>query len=84
MARLLPQGITWRSRRLWHPLGYAATAAWMVVVLNLTHEDTNHPLFRLIFIVPLAGWILGILAGKAVGRLWPAAASSEEERRRRP
>ncbi len=26
MQSLLPQGISWRSRRLWHPIGYAASA----------------------------------------------------------
>ena len=84
MASLLPQGMNWRSRRLWHPLGYGATALWMATVLSLTHEDANQPLFQLIFIVPLAGWILGIAAARLVARLWPAATPSEEERPRRP
>ena len=70
-------------RRLWHPLGYGATALWMAVVLTLTHEDANHPLSQLMFIVPLAAWILGIAEGRLVGRLWPGATRPEDERLRR-
>lgn len=84
MQSLLPQGISWRSRRLWHPIGYAATALWMGVILAITHEDANHPLFKLIFTVPLAGWILGIAAARLIGRLWPKETPREAERPRRP
>lgn len=81
---LPPEGISWRSRRLWHPIGYAATALWMGAILAITREDADHPLFKLIFTVPLAGWILGIAAARLIRRLWPKAKLPEAERRRRP
>ncbi|HXQ67096.1 MAG TPA: hypothetical protein VN980_11020 [Alphaproteobacteria bacterium] len=84
MPSLLPQGISWRSRRLWHPIGYAATALWMGAILAISHEDSNHPLFKLIFTVPLAGWFLGIAAARLIGRLWPREPPPEAERRSRP
>ena len=54
----------WRSRRLWTGIGYAASAAWMLGIVIATGNDTSHPLFQYIFIVPLAGWILGLLAAR--------------------
>ena len=80
MASLFPQGMSWRSRRLWHPLGYAATALWMAFVLSLTHADTSHPLFGYLFLVPLAGWIAGVALAWLIGRIWPAESGSERER----
>ena len=56
--------LDWRSRRLWQGIGYAASAAWMLGIVIITGNDTGHPLFRYIFIVPLAGWILGLLVAR--------------------
>ncbi len=75
---------SWLKRRIIIPIGYAATALWMGVILTITHEDANHPLFKLIFTVPLAGWILGIAAARLIARLWPRETPPEAERRRRP
>lgn len=61
-----PRAIDWRSRRLWHALGYGATALWMLGVVIVTGNDVSHPLFRTIFIVPLGGWILGLLIARLV------------------
>jgi hypothetical protein len=58
----------WRSRRLWRPLGYALTVGWMIYVLAATGADRSHPLFDTIFIVPLAGWILGLVTAWALRR----------------
>ena len=61
-----PSTLDWRSSKLWHRIGYAATAIWMIGVLAVTDSDPNHPLFRYIFIVPLGGWLLGILIARFV------------------
>lgn len=81
---LLSRGIPWRSRAFWQPVGYAATALWMAAILAITGEDVHHPLFDLLFSVPLAGWIAGIAAAWIVNRLWPEKPSSGEVPRKRP
>lgn len=80
MPSLLPEGFSWRSRALWLRGGYAATSLWMIAVLVITRQDPRHPLFQLIFIVPLAGWILGIAAAKLIKRLWPPPADDGARR----
>ncbi|MFQ5958022.1 MAG: hypothetical protein ACE5LF_01495 [Alphaproteobacteria bacterium] len=64
--------IDWRSRTAWFRIGYALTAVWMTFVILVTGNDLAHPLFRYLFVVPLAGWIAGLLVGRVVGRLWPS------------
>ncbi len=58
----------WDDRRLWHPIGYALTAAWMLIVVTVTDADPRHPFFSFIFIVPLGGWILGLAVARLVTR----------------
>ena len=72
MRGIIPRPIPWRSRSFWQPVGYGLTALWMIAILSITHEDVRHPLFSLIFAVPLAGWIIGIAAAHVIVRYWPA------------
>lgn len=72
--------IPWRSRILWQRLGYGLTALWMIGVLAVTREDVHHPLFEFIFIVPLTGWILGLLVAAAIARLWPPPQKADRGR----
>lgn len=65
------QGIDWRSRKLWHGIGYVGSAAWMVYIVMATGNDVSHPLFNYIFIVPLAGWIGGLVAARLLARVLP-------------
>ena len=58
--------LDWRSRRLWQAIGYGATAAWMFAIVVITGNDVSHPLFRYIFIVPLGGWILGLVVARLI------------------
>jgi hypothetical protein len=58
-----------RTRAFWIKLGYAATALWMAGIIVLTDGNTRHPLFRYIFIVPLAGWVVVFVVEQAVKRL---------------
>ncbi len=58
----------WRSRRLWHPIGYTFTGLWMLGVLLVTGGNSRHPLFDYIFIVPLAAWIGGVIVAMLVKR----------------
>jgi hypothetical protein len=46
--------------QLWRGIGYALTAAWMAGILIVTGSDPAHPWFDYIFVVPLAGWIVGL------------------------
>ena len=66
-----PKPIDWRSRRLWHGIGYAVSAAWMVFVLARTGGDVRHPLFDYLFIVPLGLWGAGIGVAWLLKRLAP-------------
>ena len=57
-----------KSPVFWSRLGYVVSAAWMIGILVLTGGDTRHPMFEYIFIVPLVGWVLGLLIGGAIKR----------------
>ena len=63
--------VDWRSRRLWHSVGYVGSAAWMIGVVAITGRDVSHPLFRYVFIVPLAGWIVGLAVARLLSRSRP-------------
>ncbi|MEN8197716.1 MAG: hypothetical protein ABFS30_14565 [Pseudomonadota bacterium] len=63
----------WRSRRLWHAVGYFLSAAWMIAVLVLTGGNVKAPLFDYIFIVPLGLWIGGLVIASLLKRIFPAA-----------
>ena len=62
---LYPNGF---NGHLWKNIGYVISAIWMVGVLVITGSDTKHALFRYIFLVPLAGWILGLIIGALLKR----------------
>lgn len=53
----------------WVVVGYVATAAWMVFVAAETQGDLGHPLSDALFLVPLAGWIVAVIAAR-VGAAW--------------
>lgn len=61
-------GPTWRSGKLWHRIGYAFTAIWIVGIILVTGQDVTHPLFDLIFIVPLGFWIVGLTIANLLKR----------------
>jgi hypothetical protein len=42
-------------------LGYLLTAVWIVYILMVTKGDMKQPMFDYIFVVPLAGWIIGMI-----------------------
>ena len=65
MADMPP--IDWRSRTTWHAIGYGLTAVWMLLVLVVSGNNPEHPLFTFIFIVPIAGWLIGISIGRVLG-----------------
>lgn len=67
-ARLGDSAPLWRSRRLWHPIGYAVTGLWMLGVLLVTGGNSRHPLFDYIFVVPLAAWIIGLIVAFLIKR----------------
>lgn len=67
----MKQSDMWRSKIFWHRVGYALTSAWFVYVLWKSGADPSHVNFRYIFIVPLAGWILGLAVAAIVRRVWP-------------
>jgi hypothetical protein len=48
--------------------GYVATAAWVGFVLAASGGDSAHPLFDYIFLVPLAGWIIGMIVARIIGK----------------
>ncbi len=59
----------WHGRRFWMTAGYIASAAWMLLVLAVTNGDVAHPFFNTIFLVPLGGWIFGLLIARVVVHL---------------
>lgn len=58
--------LAWQSRRFWMTIGYVGSAAWMLLVLAVTNGDVGHPLFNTIFLVPLAGWVAGLVIARVV------------------
>lgn len=58
--------LAWQSRRFWITVGYAGSAAWMLLVLAVTNADVSDPFFNTIFLVPLAGWVLGLVIARLV------------------
>jgi hypothetical protein len=84
LGERFPDGIPWRSRTFWHPVGYALTAIWMMAILAITGNNVRDPLFDYFFSVPLAGWILGLIAARVVNRFWPTESDDEAGRGKRP
>jgi hypothetical protein len=50
-------------------VGHIGTAAWMMFVLARTDGNIDDPLFELIFVVPLAAWIFGLVAARIIKAL---------------
>ena len=61
--------IDWRSRQFWMIVGYIGSAAWMVFVLLRTGGNVEDPMFELIFVVPLAAWIAGLVLARIIAAL---------------
>jgi hypothetical protein len=49
-------------------MGYLLTAGWVGFILAASGGDSNHPLFDYIFIVPLVGWIIGMLVARVIAK----------------
>lgn len=67
---------------LWRGIGYAVTAAWMVAILVVTGSNPAHPWFDFIFVVPLAGWIVGLGIARLVSGPRPPRPPESPGRRR--
>lgn len=52
------------NRAYFKIIGYLLTAGWVGFILAASGGDSNHPLFDYIFIVPLVGWIIGMLVAR--------------------
>lgn len=61
----------WRDRDTWIRVGYGLTALWMLMVVVVTEADPRHPFFNTIFLVPLGGWILGLVVARLIARRGP-------------
>ena len=58
----LPNGVYFKI------MGYLLTAGWVGFILAATGGDSKNPLFDYIFIVPLAGWIIGMLIARIIAK----------------
>ncbi len=58
--------LDWQSRRTWMTVGYVASAAWMLLVLAVTNGDVADPFFNTIFLVPLTGWVIGLVLARII------------------
>jgi hypothetical protein len=41
----------------------------MLLVLAVTNGDVRHPFFNTIFIVPLVGWVVGVVVARLIVRI---------------
>ena len=57
-----------KDRQTWIRIGYALSAVWMVGTVVVSGGNPKHPAFGYIFIVPLAGWVVGLVIARLV---WP-------------
>jgi hypothetical protein len=62
------RAMDWRNRNIWIRAGYVLTVIWIVVVFVATGGNMAAPLFDYIFIVPLAGWLLGVTVARLIDR----------------
>ena len=67
MGKLM--NMDWRSRQFWMIVGYIGSAAWMAFVLVRTGGNVEDPFFELIFVVPLAAWIAGLVLARIIRAL---------------
>lgn len=49
-------------------MGYLLTAGWVGFILAASGGDTSHPLFDYIFVVPLVGWIIGMIVARVIAK----------------
>lgn len=63
------RNMDWRSRQFWMIVGYIGSAAWMAFVLVRTGGNVEDPFFELIFVVPLAAWIAGLVLARIIRAL---------------
>ena len=54
----------WRNKKTWNKAGVIFTVAWFTYVAVETRGNTSHPLFDLIFLVPLGVWIVIVAAAR--------------------
>ncbi|MDH3234214.1 MAG: hypothetical protein OEQ29_11900 [Alphaproteobacteria bacterium] len=60
--------VDFKDRETWTRIGYVLSVIWMVGVLVVSGGKATHPAFDYIFIVPLVGWILGLLIARFIWR----------------
>ena len=60
--------LDWRTRTFWLRAGWIATFLWVVFVWETTGGDGSRPLFYFIFIVPLLGWLAGLIVARLIAR----------------
>ncbi len=58
--------MNWRDRASWNRAGWVLTALWAIYVVEATRGDSSHPLFRFVFLAPLALWATLIVARRAL------------------
>lgn len=58
----------WRDKETVQKIGYILSALWMGGIVVITKGDTKHYLFNFIFLVPLAGWIIGLAIASILNR----------------
>lgn len=60
--------VDWSDKTTWHRIGYILSAIWVGGILIVTNGNVRAPLFNFIFIVPLAGWAIGMIVGHLIAR----------------
>lgn len=56
----LPNGVYFKI------MGYLLTAGWVGFILAVSGGDSAHPMFDYIFVVPLVGWIIGMIVARII------------------
>lgn len=56
------------QRKGWHRVGVWLTAAWILLVLVVSGGRRSHPLMDYIFVVPLAAWVVAVIAERLILR----------------
>jgi len=73
------KSMNWRSRQFWMSVGYIGSAVWMLFVLARTGGNVEDPLFELIFVVPLAAWITGLVLARVIKALHERSGNSKSD-----
>ena len=64
----MAEQLDWRSRKFWIRAGWISTVLWVLLVLAISKGDSSHPIRDYIFLVPLAGWIIGLFVAHLIKR----------------